>query len=253
MILYLTNAPSELLALRSLLEGLPAGFPAVRAALATTAGPPNLDGVAVVLVRLLGGASAWAEPFEALRTRCRHAGIALLAFGGEAAPDAQLTAVSTVPTSTVAQAFEYLVQGGLANLEHLLRFVSDTVCMTGFGFDPPAEVPASGVYRATRALTTRPHVAVLFYRAHLIAGNTGFVDDLCDALEAHGARASAVWCYSLRPDDQGRVAALELLQDARPSSAALPETSTVVMRASGRASWRSSRAATRPWSSGRRL
>src|SRR5262249_20113696 len=72
------------------------------------------------------------------------------------------------------------------------------------------------IYRATRARTTPPHVAVLFYRAHLIAGNTGFVDDLCDALEAHGARASAVWCYSLRPDGQGRVAALELLQEARP-------------------------------------
>ena len=59
------------------------------------------------------------------------AGIPLLAFGGEAAPDAQLTAASTVPSATVAQAFEYLVHGGLANLEHLLRFVSDTVCMTG--------------------------------------------------------------------------------------------------------------------------
>ena len=32
MILYLTNAPSEILALRSVIEGLPEGFPPVRAA-----------------------------------------------------------------------------------------------------------------------------------------------------------------------------------------------------------------------------
>jgi cobaltochelatase CobN len=216
MILYLTNAPSEILALRSLIEGLPAGFPPVRAASATGVDLPDLDGVDVVLVRLLGGASAWANPFEQLRRHCHTAGIPLLAFGGEAAPDAQLTAASTVPTATVAQAFEYLVQGGLPNLEHLLRFVSDTVCMTGFGFDPPAAVPSTGVYRRPPEDGGGPGVAVLFYRAHLIAGNTGFVDDLCDALQGKGVRATAVWCYSLRPDPQGRVAALDLLHAEQP-------------------------------------
>ena len=34
-------------------------------------------------------------------------------------------------------------------------------------------------------------VAVLFYRAHLVAGNTRFVDELCDAIEAEGANAVA--------------------------------------------------------------
>jgi cobaltochelatase CobN len=220
VILFLTNAPSEILALRSLIEGLPAGFPPVRAAAATTAaaGLPSLEGVDAVVVRLLGGASAWAEPFAALRARCRQAGIPLLAFGGEAAPDAQLAAASTVPSATLAQAFEYLVHGGLHNLEHFLRFVSDTVCMTGFGFDPPAEVPATGVYRRSPAHKGGCRVAVVFYRAHLVAGNTGFVDDLCDALEARGAQVIAIWCYSLRPDRQGRVPALDLLQPERPDA-----------------------------------
>jgi cobaltochelatase CobN len=218
MILYLTNAPSEILALRSLVEGLPPGFPPVRAAVATAAEVPALEDVDTVIVRLLGGATAWAGPFEQLRARCRSARIPLLAFGGEAAPDAQMTAASTVPSATVAQAFEYLVQGGLPNFEHFLRFVSDTVLMTGFGFDPPAEVPATGIYRLTPPGAPGPHVAVLFYRAHLIAGNVGFVDDLCDALQAEGTRITAVWCYSLRPDHHGRVEALELLAAARPDA-----------------------------------
>ena len=49
----------------------------------------------------------------------------------------------------------------------------------------------------------------MFYRAHLVAGNTQFVDDLCDALEAAGADALAWWCYSLR--DPGAADALVAL------------------------------------------
>ena len=219
MILYLTNAPSEILALRSILEGLPEGFPQVRAANpATMPEPPDLSGVDVVLIRLLGGASAWPAGFAELRRRCASAGVPLLAFSGEAAPDAELTGASTVPSATVAEAFEYLVHGGLRNMEHLLRFVSDTVCMTGFGFDPPAAVPATGIHRRSPGRPDAPHVAVLFYRAHLLAGNTLFVDDLCAALEGRGARVTALWCYSLRPGAGGRVEALELLAGEQPDA-----------------------------------
>ncbi|HEX3538940.1 MAG TPA: cobaltochelatase subunit CobN, partial [Acidimicrobiales bacterium] len=217
MILVLTNADTEILALRSVIEGLPEGFPVVRAAnpnhLDTD---PDLAGITVVLVRLLGGRTAWQGAFDRLRARCVRHGIPLLAFGGEAAPDAELVSLSTVPSATVAQAFEYLVRGGLANTEHLLRFVADTVLFTGFGFEPPSEVPAVGVYRAPAPFPPAPLIAVVFYRAHLVAGNTSFVDALCDAVEEHGGRALAIWCYSLRPPDG--TAAMELLAGHRPDA-----------------------------------
>ncbi len=216
MILYLTNAPSEILALRSIVEGLPDGFPEVRAADVTTLrDAPSLEGVTVVAVRLLGGADAWRSQLARLRAEADTRGVPLLAFGGESAPDAELTAMSNVPSATVAQAFEYLLHGGLANLEQMLRFVSDTLTMTGFGFDPPVEVPVTGVYHRSPE-RGGPTVAVLFYRAHLIAGNTTFVEDLCEAIEARGAEAVAVWTYSLRPDAQGEVEALRLLGELKP-------------------------------------
>jgi cobaltochelatase CobN len=216
VILVLTNADTEILALRSVTEALPDDFPAVRAGNPALLGDdvPDLDGVSVVLVRLLGGRRSWEQPFDELRRQCRSRDIPLLAFGGEAAPDAELTALSTVASGTVAQAFEYLVHGGLANTEQLLRFVADTVLMHGFGFAPPAQVPATGIWRHGDPSGRGPLVAVIFYRAHLIAGNTGFVDDLCDAIEAKGARALALWCYSLRPDASGRVGALELMTES---------------------------------------
>ena len=217
MILFLTNAPTEILALRSILEGLPDDIPSVRAANPSGLEDlPDLDGVTAVVVRLLGGASAW-PLFTKLRQSCLQREVPILAFSGEAAPDAQMSAASTVPSATVAQAFEYLVHGGLANLENFLRFVSDTILMTGCGFDPPAEVPSSGVYYSTNSgADDAPHVAVLFYRAHLIAGNTGFVDDICAELERRGARTTAIWCYTLRPDADQHVPAIELARQQSP-------------------------------------
>jgi len=224
MILFLTNADTEILALRSVLEGLPGGFPGVRAANPTSLdAAPDLDGVDVVLVRLLGGRRAWEAPFDELAARCRRQSVPLLAFGGEAQPDAELTAACTVASATVAQAFEYLVHGGLANIEHLLRFVADTVLMGGFGFDAPVELPAHGILGDRAAVVGghsvsateagRPVIGVVFYRAHVLSGNVGFVEDLCAAIEARGATAVPVWCYSLRPDADGRVPALELLAE----------------------------------------
>jgi cobaltochelatase CobN len=217
VILVLTNADTEILALRAVAEGLPAGFPAVRAANpASLAEAPSLDGVEVALVRLLGGRRAWEGPFDELARRCRAARIPLLAFGGEATPDPELAAATTVPAALAAQAFDYLVQGGLANVEHLLRFVTDTVLGHGFGFEPPAEVPSCGVLGHPELDPARPTVGVVFYRAHLLSGNTQFVTDLCAAIEANGANALPVYCYSLRPDGPGRpVPALDLMADHR--------------------------------------
>ncbi|HZT65484.1 MAG TPA: cobaltochelatase subunit CobN [Acidimicrobiales bacterium] len=215
MILFLSNADTDLLAVRSVLEGLPDGFPPVGAANpASLPGAPALHGVQVVLVRLLGGRRAWEGQFDELRRRCVAAGVPLLAFAGEAAPDAELTAFSTAPAATVGQAFEYLVHGGLANVEGLLRFVSDTVLMTGFGFDPPEPVPAYGVFGGRSRHADRPTVGIVFYRAHLLSGNTQFVDDLADAIEARGGNALPVFCYSLRPGPDGKAEAVELLRAA---------------------------------------
>ncbi len=214
MILFLTNADTEILALRTILESLPAGFPAIRAANPQTldAAPP-LDDVDVVLVRLLGGRTAWQHQLDDLRRGCIEAGIPLLLFGGEAAPDAELAALSLAPPGIVAQAFEYLLHGGVANIEQLLRFVADTLLLTGFGFDAPQEVPLAGIFGDAVIDPARPTVGVVFYRAHLLSGNTAFVSDLCEALERRGANAVPVHCYSLRPDETGRVAALDVLAD----------------------------------------
>ncbi|MDQ1514648.1 MAG: cobaltochelatase CobN, partial [Actinomycetota bacterium] len=212
MILFLSTADTEILALRAAIEMLPDGFPAVRAGspAAMEVAPP-LDGVDAVVVRLLGGRRAWEAPFDALARACTAAGVALLAFGGESALDPELTAASTVGAAVIGAALPYLLHGGPANTANLLRFVADEVlgATPPRGYGPPQPVPDEGLYRGgpddPSFDPARPTVGVVFYRAHLLAGNTSFVDDLCAALRDRGTNPLACWCYSLRPDERGDV------------------------------------------------
>jgi len=208
------STDTDLLCLRTAVEALPEGFRPVTATTTWAADPiGDLDGVACVLVRLLGGRRAWQEGFDRLRAECAARGVALLAFAGEAVPDAELTVASTVPSATVTEAFAYLVHGGPANLENLLRFVADTVCLDGWGFAPPEPVAEHGVFREPDPEGTGPVIGVVFYRAHLVAGNTQFVEDLCAAIRAKGGRPLALWCYSLR--EQAARPVVELLRRYR--------------------------------------
>ncbi len=229
-LLFLTTADTEILAAAKATEVLPRDFPEVRCANPVVLGDPapflaaTLPGARAVMVRLLGGRRAWPEGFDELRRRCGELGVPLLAFGGEAEPDAELTALSTAPSGVVAEAFEYLRRAGVANTANLLRFVADTLLFEGYGFEPPSPLPELGVYHPKLSEGSsledllalheegRPTVGVVFYRTHLLGGNTAFVSALVEALEGAGANALPVYCYSLRADAEGRVPALELIK-----------------------------------------
>lgn len=158
-------------------------------------------GTDLIVVRILGGVRAWEDGLAAVAAT----GKPLVVCSGEQQPDPDLMARSTVPAGVVAQAHNYLAAGGVANFVNLHNFLSDTVLLTGIGFESPAQTPAWGVLDRAAATpdTSAPTVAVLYYRAQHLAGNTKYVDALCAAIEAKGARALPIFCASLRtaPDD----------------------------------------------------
>ncbi|WP_030966079.1 cobaltochelatase subunit CobN [Streptomyces sp. NRRL S-378] len=168
--------------------------------------PGLLDGADLVVVRLLGGLRAWQDGLDLLLAPGQTRPVVVLT--GEQAPDAQLMEASTVPIGIAAEAHAYLAHGGPANLEQLARFLSDTVLLTGHGFEPPAAAPTWGPLERTAQRTDGPEVAVLYYRAHQMSGNTGFVHTLCEAIEAHGARPVPLYVSSLRTPEPELVAAL---------------------------------------------
>ncbi|MDQ1180452.1 cobaltochelatase subunit CobN [Rhodococcus sp. SORGH_AS_0301] len=166
--------------------------------------PTLMDGVDLVVVRILGGRRMWESGIDAVL----RGPVPVVMLGGEQAPDAELTELSTVPANVAAQAHQYLAEGGADNLRELSWFLSDTVLLTGHGFEPPAHLPTWGVLRTRapfahpevreRRTGAEPTIAVLYYRAQHLAGNVDYIHALCDAIEAKGARALPIYCASLR-------------------------------------------------------
>ncbi|MGI3786381.1 MAG: cobaltochelatase subunit CobN, partial [Janthinobacterium lividum] len=178
----------------------------------------------LIVARVLGSPRDLCGGFD----RIRATGKPMVVLGGEQAPDAALMEQSTVPIGTCAEAHRYLAQGGPENLRQLHAFLSDTVLLTGEGFEPPVEQPQWGALpRPTPLISSesghsgpenapetapdrplsgdkvRPRVAILFYRAQFTAGNTAYVSALADAIDAAGGVGVPVFAASLRdaPDD----------------------------------------------------
>src|ERR1700755_969086 len=117
----------------------------------------------LVVLRLLGGRQAWPEGVTALTA----AGKPLVALGGEAAPDAELMALSTVPAGVATEALGYLREGGPENLRELARFLSDTVFLTGEGLDPPRPLPAHGLHSPPDAPPPTPPSMIVSSPGHI--------------------------------------------------------------------------------------
>ncbi|UDY25040.1 cobaltochelatase subunit CobN [Nocardioides sp. Kera G14] len=155
----------------------------------------------LVVVRLLGSPHDLWSGLSAVR----EDGTPLVILGGEQQPSAELMELSTVPMGVAAEAHRYLAEGGPANLTQLHAFLSDTVLLTGEGFEPPATIPTWGYAdRPTASDAALPRVGVLYYRAHQASGNTDFAHALADAIDATGhAVGVPIFAGSLRsaPDD----------------------------------------------------
>ncbi len=156
-----------------------------------------IEGADLVVGRVLGSPQDLCSGFA----RIRDTGTPMVVLGGEQQPSAELMEMSSVPIGVCAEAHRYLAEGGPANLAQLHAFLSDTVLLTGEGFEAPSEIPAWGIVErpSAPADTDLPRVGVLFYRAHQASGNTAFAHVLADAVDATGEAVGVpIFSSSLR-------------------------------------------------------
>ncbi|MDT9594276.1 cobaltochelatase subunit CobN [Nocardioides zeae] len=156
-----------------------------------------LESADVVVARILGSPQDLCSGFR----RIVGTGVPTVVLGGEQTPNAELMELSTVPVGVAAQAHRYLAEGGPENLAQLHAFLSDTVLLTGEGFEPPAELPAWGWAERTPVADAadRARVGILYYRAHHASGNVAFAHALADAVDATGTCVGVpIYSSSLR-------------------------------------------------------
>jgi cobaltochelatase CobN len=219
-LVFLTQADTDVLSVEQARAFLPAGFPPLATAnigeLAEAAEVDRLldrllPEAGVVVVRLLSGARSFQPGVDRLRDWCDKQGGLVLYLPGFEALDPELMARSNLGVPLAQLLSAYFAGGGRDNIVNALLCLSDHVLLTGWGYDPPRELPRVGIYEpatscsgcsgcVTALPADAPTVGVLFYRAHLLSGNTEFVDAICRELSAQGLRPRAVYAHSLKEE-----------------------------------------------------
>ncbi|MFB9242938.1 cobaltochelatase subunit CobN [Massilia antarctica] len=237
-IALLTHASNDLTVLHHAVGQLPPEFGAVAGVSlqaldadggATALFSREVQGARIIILRVLGRLGS-VPGFADLVSHARRHGQHLIAISGTGEPDPELAAVSTVAPDVLQQTLNYFHCGGSGNLAQLLRYLSDHLLLTGFGYESALPLPEHGIYHPDLAqgagiddwLALRkpgaPSAGIVFYRAHWMSGNTRFIDALLDALEKRGMNVLPVFTSSLRSGAGGDGAlpdALRYFSDAR--------------------------------------
>ena len=212
-----------LAAARTALAATDPGYPSLRLAnLMYLRQPASLDlyvdevlqHARVVVVDHLGAESAWAYGLQQLEKLARRKGQQLAMFSGDLQEDEDLLARSTVPRAVGRRLWQYMRSGGAGNAMQFLRAVAFHGLGHGEAPLPPRSLPqvALHVPRGMDAAHTvagiddlragwhadAPVVALVFYRSHLLSGNTAAFDALAAALHAEGLNPLPVALDSLK-------------------------------------------------------
>jgi len=201
----------------------------------------TVAGARLVIARLLGGRGYWSYGVERLVETCRTHGIPLALLPGDDKPDRELAETSTLVPDAVHRLRRYLVEGGPANAENLLRYAGALIGHKAAWAEPAALLRA-GFHWPGRTLPSREEIAaewrgdggvvpIVFYRALVQSGNTAPVDALVQALSARRLRPLPVFVHSLK--DGEAVALLDTAFAAAPPAVILNTTGFSVRTGAG--------------------
>ncbi|MCU0123360.1 cobaltochelatase subunit CobN [Pseudomonas vlassakiae] len=216
-LVILCSGDSHLALLAETAEQLPDDFPSLR-----LANPMQVQNHAsvdlyvdevlrhakVILVSLHGGVGYWrygVEQLVELATR----GVQLILVPGDDRPDPELTGLGTVTGELAERLWHYLRQGGKRNAINLFNCLANQWLGRDYPWDEPQPLPRTSVYHPSLPgarledwyshwNSEHPVAPLLFYRSHLQAANTTFIDVFCERLQAAGLNPLPIAVASLK-------------------------------------------------------
>ncbi|MEE3936570.1 cobaltochelatase subunit CobN [Pseudomonas viridiflava] len=162
----------------------------------------------VILLSLHGGIGYWRYGVERLMELAAQ-GVTVIMVPGCDRHDPELIDLSTVAATDCNRLWQFLRQGGLQNALDLYSCIASTWLARDYSWAEPQPLPRTAIYhpkRATAGLADwqadwrndQPVAALLFYRSHLQAANTGFIDEFCERLHAQGLNPLPIAVASLK-------------------------------------------------------
>lgn len=208
-IILLTAADTDIQTVAASYHLLPEDFPSLRVVnllqlrqqlSIDTYADTVLSKAQVIILRLLGGRSYWSYGLEVVKETVESSGGKLFVLPGDDQPDAELISHSNVSLAAVNCLWQYFNQGGINNLANALQYVSDVSFESSYQPLGPQTVPKIGIYEGykTNLSPHHPRIAILFYRAHYLAGNLLPIDALCQALQEKKLQPVPIFLASLR-------------------------------------------------------
>lgn len=216
-LVILCSGDSHLALLADSAEQLPGDYPSLR--LANPMQVQNhasvdlyvdqvLQHAKVILVSLHGGVGYWRYGVEQLVTLAER-GVHVILVPGDDRPDPELTGLGSVQGAQAEQLWRYLRQGGKANALNLFYYLASQWLDRDYPWAEPRALPRTTVYHPQVGSGTledwyphwhadHPVAPILFYRSHLQAANTAFIDVFCQRLQAAGLNPLPIAVASLK-------------------------------------------------------
>lgn len=162
----------------------------------------------VILISLHGGIGYWRYGVERL-VQLAERGVKLILVPGDDRPDPELSGLSNVSAQEGERLWHFLRQGGMYNALELYRCLASCWLERDYPWEEPATLPRTAIYHPHKAnadlsdwqtewQASQPVVGLLFYRSHLQAANTGFIDVFCARLQAQGLNPLPIAVASLK-------------------------------------------------------
>ncbi|WP_223542774.1 cobaltochelatase subunit CobN [Pseudomonas sp. BF-RE-26] len=162
----------------------------------------------VILISLHGGIAYWRYGIERL-VELSQRGVQVILVPGDDRPDPELSDLSTVGAEDRDRLWQFLRQGGMGNALDFFRCLANRWLARDYTWGEPQTLPRTAIYHPHKhhaALSDwqadwhadQPVAAVLFYRSHLQAANTAFIDVFCQRLQAAGLNPLPIALASLK-------------------------------------------------------
>ncbi|MDF9773591.1 cobaltochelatase subunit CobN [Pseudomonas baetica] len=162
----------------------------------------------VILISLHGGIAYWRYGIERL-VELSQRGVQVILVPGDDRPDPELSDLSTVGAEDRDRLWQFLRQGGMGNALDFFRCLANRWLARDYTWGEPQTLPRTAIYhphKHSAALSDwqadwhadQSVAAVLFYRSHLQAANTAFIDVFCQRLQAAGLNPLPIALASLK-------------------------------------------------------